>query len=314
MKLKNLKPVFISIEFILISVVFFSIIGQKEAYAQLYKQARWEKSYAKTYNVEANVVYKRVSSDSVMLDVYSLKDKSVLKPVLIFFHGGGWVKGSKDSASQFTPYLNSGWAVINAEYRFLQQAKMPASVEDARCVLAWAYENAAKYGFDTAKIVVSGTSAGGHLALIAGMVPPHSELDISCSGNHSMKVAAIVDFYGPTDLNAFLELENRKKQVKKFYSDINKAKEIGTLISPITYVRKGLPPIIMIQGDEDPTVPYAQSLKLKAALDDAGVRNYLYTVKGGSHGKFSKEEMSDIYKKVSEFLKTEAGLDFKVKD
>ncbi len=285
-----------------------------ETAAQLYKQPKWEKQYAKTYDVSADVVYKRIGADSVMLDVYSLKNKKEAQPLLIFFHGGGWVKGSKDSSTQFTPYLNSGWVVINAEYRFLQKAKMPACVEDARCVLAWAYENAVKLGIDTNKIVLSGTSAGGHLALIAGVLPPNSELDNTCAGSHSLKTAAIVDFYGPADMNALLEEPKRKKQVTRFFPSIDEAKKIGALISPINYVRKDLPPIIMIQGDEDPTIPYTQSVSFKAALDKAGVRNFLYTVKGGGHGKFSKEEMTNIYKKVSEFLKTEAGIDLKIKD
>ena len=297
---------------VLFIVLFFSVLLNNTT-AQVYKQSKWEKTYAKKYDVAANEVYKRVGVDSVMLDIYSLKDKSQLRPLLIFFHGGGWVKGSKDSSSQFTPYLNNDWAVINAEYRFLQVAQMPAPAEDARCVLAWAYENASKYGIDTNKIVISGTSAGGHLALISGMVPPNSELDKSCSGSHIMRPAAIVDFYGPTDFAAFFEIPARKNQVKKFFHDVDKAKQIGALISPINYVRKDLPPIIMIQGDEDPTVPYSQSTSLKAALDKVGARSYLYTVSKGQHGKFSKDEMSDIYKKVSEFLKNEAGLDFQVK-
>ena len=183
-----------------------------ETSAQLYKQSRWEKLYAKNYNVAANVVYKRVAHDSVMLDIYSLKNKTNKHPLLLFFHGGGWIRGSKDSTSGFTPYLNNGWIVINAEYRFIQKAKMPASVEDARCALDWAYEHAGKYGIDTNKIIIMGSSAGAHLALIAGMPPQHSVLDNSFSDRHIMKPAAIIDFYGPTDMSILMETPNHKKK------------------------------------------------------------------------------------------------------
>src|ERR1035437_4697145 len=176
-----------------------------------------------------------------MLHIYSLKNKTIKRTLLIFFHGGGWVRGSKDSTSGFTPYLNNDWVVINAEYRFLQKAKMPASVEDARCVLSWAYENAKKYGIDTNKIVLSGSSAGAHLALIAGMVPRHSVLDNSSSGGHILKPVAILDFYGPTDLLSLMETPNHKKKAAIMFPDYSSAKIIAKLISPITYVRKELP-------------------------------------------------------------------------
>ena len=296
------------IVYMAICVVLLLLIPS-ESFAQLYKQSKWEKIYAKNYDVAANVVYKRVGSDSVMLDIYSLKNKTNKQPLLIIFHGGGWVKGSKDSISAFTPYLNNGWVVINAEYRFLQQAKMPASVEDARCVFAWAYDNADHYGIDTNKIILSGTSAGGQLALIAGMVPPNSVLDKSCFSGHIMKPIAIVDFYGPTDLISLMDIPSYKKKALVMFSDMSSAVKIAKLISPISYVRKDLPPIFMIQGNQDPTVPYSQSTKLKAALDNVGAVNFLYTVQNGKHGKFSKEEMSDIYEKVSQFLKKEVALD-----
>ena len=301
-----------SISFLLPLILILGIFS--ETSAQLYKQSRWGRLYAKEFDVAANVVYKRVGHDTVMLDIYSLKNKTIKRPLLIFFHGGGWVRGSKDSTSGFTPYLNNDWVVINAEYRFIQKAKMPASVEDARCVLAWAYENAKKYGIDTNKIVLSGSSAGAHLALIAGMAPPHSLLDNSYLRGHIMKPAAIIDFYGPADMLSLLETPNHLKKASIMFADMSTAKKTAKLISPITYVRKDLPPIFIAHGDQDPTVPYSQSTTLKAALDKVGARNYLYTVRGGKHGKFSKGQMADIYERLSQFLKKEAGLDFTTKD
>ena len=98
------------------------------------------------------------------------------------------------------------------------------------------------------------------------------------------------------------------------FTDQVSAKKITKLISPITYIRKDLPAIFIIHGDQDPIVPYSQSTRFKAALDKVGARNYLYTVKGGKHGKFSKSQMADIYERISQFLKKEAGLSFTTKD
>jgi acetyl esterase/lipase len=208
---------------------------------------------------------------------------------------------------QLVPYLNSGWVVVNVEYRFLQQAMMPAPVEDVRCALNWVYEHAAQYAIDTVKIVQSGTSAGGHLALIGGVLPPHSPLDGSCGRAHDLKTAAIIDFYGIADLNALLALPARKNQVKKFFPNLNEAEKIGALVSPVHYLTKQTPPVFIVHGNEDPTVPFSQALCLKSMLDSLGVHTILHTVQGGGHGKFSKEEMTIIYKEISDFLKKELG-------
>jgi dipeptidyl aminopeptidase/acylaminoacyl peptidase len=78
--------------------------------------------------------------------------------------------------------------------------------------------------------------------------------------------------------------------------------EIAKRVSPLTYVRPGLPPTISIQGDADPTVPYSQNVRLHQALDGASVRNELVTVPGGKHGGFSDAEMAKAYTEIRGFL------------
>ena len=78
--------------------------------------------------------------------------------------------------------------------------------------------------------------------------------------------------------------------------------EIAKLVSPLTYVRPGLPPVLTIHGDADPTVPYEQPLSLQKALDSAGVPNRLVTVPGGLHGGFSDDENVMIYAAIRAFL------------
>ncbi len=293
-------------------IVFLLLLLTATGFAQLNNSSRWEKKYAKNYNAFLDIIYKKVDTTTVKLDVYTPKNGKGPFATLIYFHGGGWVKGTKDSMTgQLTPYMDNGWVVVNVGYRLINRAPAPAAVEDARCAFAWVYENAAKYNIDTNKIVLSGGSAGGHLALITGMLPKNSDLDRSCIGGHSLKPAAIVDFYGITDVNDLLAAPNKKGYAVRWLASQKDSVRIAASVSPINYIRKDLPPIIMIQGDEDPTVPYEHSKRLKAALDSAGVHNYLYTVPGGKHGKFTKEEMVDIYKKISVFLKSEANLEFK---
>ena len=84
--------------------------------------------------------------------------------------------------------------------------------------------------------------------------------------------------------------------------DMPNREEIAKRVSPLTYVRAGLPPIISIQGDADPTVPYSQNVRLHQALDKAGISNELVTVPGGKHGGFSDAEMTKAYAAIRAFL------------
>ena len=83
--------------------------------------------------------------------------------------------------------------------------------------------------------------------------------------------------------------------------------EIAERVSPLAYVREGLPPILTIHGDADPTVPYSHAVRLGEALDRAGVSNELHTVPGGGHGNFSVEQYQVAYEVIRDFLK-EHGL------
>ena len=84
--------------------------------------------------------------------------------------------------------------------------------------------------------------------------------------------------------------------------------EIAKRVSPLTYIRKGLPPIFTIHGNADKIVPYSHAVRLRKALDKAGVTNYLHTVEGGGHGGFSKAEKIKIHGKIDAFLKEQGIL------
>jgi dipeptidyl aminopeptidase/acylaminoacyl peptidase len=78
--------------------------------------------------------------------------------------------------------------------------------------------------------------------------------------------------------------------------------DIARRVSPLTYVRAGLPPILTVHGDADTTVPYQHGVRLHEALSKAGVTNQLVTVPGGRHGNFTLEERTKIYSAIREFL------------
>jgi acetyl esterase/lipase len=170
------------------------------------------------------------------------------------------------------------------------------------CALRWVAREAKTYGIDTDRLVVSGDSAGGHLALTTGMIPESAGLDRECPGVPLPKVAAIVNWYGITDVEDLLDGPNRKPYAVAWMGSMPNRNEIAHRVSPLTYVRAGLPPILTIQGDADPTVPYSHGVRLHQALDKAGVPNQLLTIPGGKHGGFTPEERTKIFVTIREFL------------
>jgi acetyl esterase/lipase len=268
---------------------------------------------ANRYVVTPDVTYLTASSGyEVKLDVYRRRDVQTPQPTLVFYHGGGWVAGSKDAAvMSFMPWIDMGWNVVNVGYRLLRVAGAPAAVEDAQCALRYiaAPAQAKQFNIDTSRIIVTGESAGGHLALVAGMIPATAGFTSICSGGGFTgfdaavpPVAAIINWYGITDLNDMLAGANARSYAVQWIGAVPNRAELAKSISPLTYVRSGLPPIMTIHGDADPIVPYTHATRLHEALAKAGVNNELFTVPKGGHGNFNAEQRTQIYGKIREFL------------
>ena len=268
------------------------------------QNANWTYEFANHYNVLPNITYLTANNYESKLDLYERRDVQDGQPTLIYIHGGGWTGGTKEGGfNKVLPYLEMGWNVVNVEYRLARVSLAPAAVEDCLCALRWVAANAKSHHIDANRLVVTGDSAGGHLSLTTGMIPESAGLDRECPGVPLPKVAAIVDWYGITDVNDLLDGPNRKSYAVAWLSSMPNRQEIAKRVSPLEYVRAGLPPILMIHGDDDPTVPYQHSVRLKAALDKVGVPNQLYTVPGGHHGGFSGPQNVGVYNAIKAFLK-----------
>jgi len=265
--------------------------------------------------VESNITYLRASGQDLKLDLYRpWRASSERLPVMLNFHGGGWVAGKReDRALTVLPYLQMGFAVVNVQYRLGNVALAPAAVEDTLCALQWVGRNAERYRFDLDKVVTTGDSAGGHLALATAMIPADSPLTHQCafhegtwSGpykNAAPKVAAVVNWYGITDLADMLQGPNTRSYAVAWFGSLPERNGLAKELSPLSHVRAGGPAVFTIHGDADKLVPYAHGVRLKAALDKAGVRNVLYTVKDGGHGGFSADQQVAIFTEIQAFLR-----------
>jgi acetyl esterase/lipase len=284
------------------AALLLTLLAQS-GFAQLSSTADWATHALNQYQVVPNVTYLVASNYEAKLDIYKRRDATGPQPTLIFFHGGGWIQGSKEqSLMSLIPWFEMGWDVVNVEYRLGRVALAPAAVEDGLCALRFVAAQAKNYDIDPSRLVVSGESAGGHLALTTGMIPESAGLDRQCPGVPLPKAAAIIDWYGITDVVDLLDGPNRKPYAVAWLSSLPNREDVARRVSPLTYVRAGLPPILAIQGDADPTVPYQHSVRLTKALSEAGVPNQLVTVPGGKHGQFTAEERTKIYIAIREFL------------
>ncbi len=255
------------------------------------------------YRFVEGIPYLTASGTDLRLDVYTPQDRPGPHPTVIYIHGGGWRAGSRPGAAlRVLPYLEMGFSVVNISYRLTPVALAPAAVEDARCALRWVVKNAKEYAFDVSKIVVTGHSAGGHLALTTGFLPGGGELDRECLGQEEPKVAAVVNWFGITDVADLLEGVNQKVYAVQWLAGLRDRREIARETSPLTYVRVGLPPVLTIHGDADPVVPYSHATRLRDALTKAGSPNELVTVPGGGHGTFTTEQMGPLHAALRAFL------------
>jgi acetyl esterase/lipase len=273
--------------------------------------ATWVAGIGSQYYVAPNIAYLTANTANATLDVYWPRPTGASTPVptVVYFHGGGWTGGEKSVAVlRLLPYLEMGWAAVNVDYRL---TVAPAAVEDCRCALRWVIRNAGKYNFDVNALVMTGDSSGSHLALTTGMLPASAWLDGPCSGpgdlNVELNVAAIVNWYGVTDVVDVIEGVNRQTYAERWLAGLPDARSVARRVSPLQYVRTGLPPIFSVHGDADSVAPYSHAVRLHKALDDAKVPNQLLTIRGGGHGGFSGAESVRIYAALREFL-TRHGL------
>lgn len=292
------KPIIRAMALLLLGITGGSAIAQRFDGA-----AEWAAALQSDYRVVSNVVYLTANNVDLRVDVYAPRGGDGPIPTFIYFHGGGWVAGNKESnVLRLMPFLAKGWAAVNVQYRLGEVSLAPAAVEDGLCALRWVIRNAREYNFDTNRLVVSGNSAGGHLALTTGMIPESSGLDRQCPGSEELRVAAIVNWYGITDVADLLDGPNRKNYAVQWLGSQPDRVAIAERVSPLSYVSPGLPPIISIHGDADPVVPYSHATRLHTALERAGTVNRLVTVPGGGHGGFAPEQMSRAYDAIFEFL------------
>jgi acetyl esterase/lipase len=317
----------------LLLMIVLLFVMTAPGFAQLTPTATWAAQAAAQHTMSANVTYRTASNQQLKMDVYYRRDVTTPQPTLVYYHGGFWVAGAKETAILgLIPWLEAGWNVVNVEYRLGVATDAttlaPAAVDDSLCALRFIASLPANFNIDKNRIVVTGESAGGHLALAMGLIPESAGFGKECAGWASPpiggrgggavprpaalpplpKVTAVINWFGIADVPDVINGTNRQAAAARWFgltaTDMPTPGmlELAGKLSPLTYVKAGLPPVITIHGNADNVVPYPQAVKLHEALTKANVPNQLVTIPGGGHGNFTAAQRVMIYTTIKEFL------------
>jgi acetyl esterase/lipase len=218
-------------------------------------------------------------------------------PVALYVHGGGWFLGDRQPAgfganlagndgALFVPLRDEltrrGFVVAAIDYRLVPLHPWPAQIEDAKCAVRFLRADAAALGIDANRIGTWGSSAGGHLVAMLGTAGPDAGFDVGQYVDRSSRVEAVVDMFGPTDLNRMGDSNSFGRTVLQIaFGGATVAER--TAASPVSYVAPGDPPFLILQGADDLLVRPHHSSDLAQRLRAAGVPATLVTVAHTGH-------------------------------
>jgi len=252
-----------------------------------------------------DVEFARVDDTVLKLDLH-LPEK-VVPPLIVYVHGGAWRAGSK-SDMPLKGLVAKGFAVASVDYRLSTVAPFPAQAFDIKAAIRFLRAHGSEYGYDATRIVVSGSSAGGHLAALIGVTNGNSELE-GTEGDclkESSAVQGIISLFGASDLMTILTqstphgLSVRVPALQLLLGgQPNEKPDLARLASPVTHVDAHDPPLLLIHGDADPQMPPEQSQELKKAYEAVGRPVQLEVIHGGKHGgaEFYDAERTELMAK-----------------
>ncbi len=238
----------------------------------------------------ADICFSRERGINIKLDVYHHRSKPAGAPVLLQIHGGGWIFGSKNE--QALPLMNlmasHGWVCVSADYRLSPHATFPEHLIDLKKAIAWIREHGAEYGADPDFIVVTGGSAGGHLAAMVALTANDPEYQPGFE-NVDTSVHGCIPFYG---VYAFTDREDVPQgsgiaevfETKVMKGSLEELPEEYHRASPVERIKEDLPPFFVIHGSLDSLVPVQGAQRFAELLKETSRSPVCYAeIPGAQH-------------------------------
>jgi len=257
------------------------------------------------------------------LDLYLPKNRKAgeKSPAVLLIHGGGWKEGDKRQAREIEfgmTLAENGFVAASINYALRSAGKFPQNLQDCKNGIRYLRAHADELGIDPERISVMGGSAGGHLALLVAYTADQSNLAPSQPyPGVSDKVSSVVDFYGISNLATRKETDPNGKPLKIEPLDSTTQSIFGSTpedwkkASPVTYVKRDVPPTLILHGKKDTTVDSDQSQELADALKKAGATYEIIWLPNAPHSfsfqyavpKSKKPLEKDVGPAVLSFLK-----------
>ena len=240
--------------------------------------------------LRTDIEFAKVGDVSLTLDAFVPEGAGPF-PTCILVHGGGFIRGDKQSYIKplFEPLSKAGFAWFTINYRLAPQHRWPACAEDVETAIRWVKAHAKEYKVDVSRIALIGESAGGHLVSWVGT-----------RDKEDTRVAAVVPFYAPHDLELQVKHRNMLGESMTALLGLTELNDDAWKrlheVSPSSYVHKGMPPFLLIHGDKDPIVPFEQSTRFQKQMKDMGNQCDLITIPDGVHGMGSWDKLNSDYR------------------
>ncbi len=251
-----------------------------------------------------NISFPTVDGGAERLDVYAPATPAPPGgwPVMVAIHGGGWRRFDKSGfgSRMASGFVSQGFVVVAPNYVLSKKnaPSWPLNFEDVQAAVRWVRTNAATLGVNPNEIVASGESAGANLAALLGTSSPQQS-----GGVESSAVDAVVAVSTPTELASLYKESPAAGFAAAQFLGGTPAEVPANYqaASPLDHVAPADPPMLLIQGRQDPLIPMSQSEEMATALSAAGVRNQLILV-NGTHNLDFPAHYSNLIPDVLEFL------------
>ena len=302
-----------------------------------------KKKQAQMLDDGETVTYKHVGDLAIRADI-SMPAGAGPHPVIVFIHGGALILGSRRwiDPIQRASYLRDGFTVVSIDYRLAPEAKLAAIVSDLDDAVAWVRGvGGRQFHLDPRRVAVVGHSAGGYLALLAGVrVQPRLQALVSFYGYGDITgqwyarpdpfylgkpLVAEADAWAGVRGAPVSNVEGSDNDARhRFYlycrqqglwpqnvEGHDPARDPGAFspYCPVQLVTAAYPPTLLVHGDRDTDVPYEQSVLMASALQAAGVTHALITIANGDHGfdhEMDRPEVASAFEQVRAFLRRHA--------
>lgn len=254
--------------------------------------------------VIADLEYARYRDRTLLLDLYLPSPFRRGRPGVIVVRGGGWmVNDRKRFAHVASALAEKGIAAACIEYRTADEAAFPGAIQDVKAAVRWMRANATKYGIDSEAIGTLGGSSGAHMALLAGLTAGVEEFE--GNGGHadaSSQIQGVVAMATPADLLSLSA--NNKRTVGTFlHATPEEDNEKWRWASPVNHITRGGPPVLLLHGADDDSVPPGQSVDFVRRYREAGASAEIHILPGAPHAFWNYQPwFSEATDRAANFL------------